>query len=222
MEEARQKKMLQSLAQLESLTRRIPINDDARIKETINKCGLAYVSLNVRAKYPLVSPGIFKIERAITFEHEGKEKKIEVPVFAHAYIADECWKREYEIKPDNRYDEALEVTVRAEKPYIPQEIRTAGEEALAFCYDFISRAFRTPVLGDLLLSGGVDLRTPQLRVLWKPKPEDFSIEVKVVPDPDPILLLTFGGQYYKVAAWEDDHEERFEGLLDYFMDSTKF
>ncbi|RLE38857.1 hypothetical protein DRJ17_02780 [Candidatus Woesearchaeota archaeon] len=219
----REEKKKKLLSLLEQTLRTIPFKgEEAKIKKDSKTYVNEYLSLLIRERYPLVLKDIYELKRKVKFDYNDKEVTLDLPVFACVTLGKSTqWEECYGCKIGYN---TLEVTVSAKMPHLSDSVKEAGREAIAYCYEMYSKAMKTPIVGELLFTNVIEYNpgTPKLDVVWKPRRSDFNIEIETIEDPDPILLLNWGSKLYKVVTWEDKHEEDFQTLLDYLMDSSSF
>jgi hypothetical protein len=93
-------------------------------------------------------------------------------------------------------------------------VRDAGRKALGLAYRTYADAISTEVISDIVSENPDYAPKPEsasLTVLWKPKPAEINMEVKVI-EKDPALVLKYGKPYL-VTTWDEPDEEPFMSIL---------
>ncbi len=200
---------------------------DTALRNLIGK----YFLLEMCKSYQLVNRGIFDLKRSIEVNRDtySQEKyPVKIPVFARAIIGEQdkwAMKTEVSYKAYGGRFEIFEVAVESPAPFLPDDVRDEGRQALAYAHQTYAKALQQQTLGDVLLSRPDLHPNPsqaKLEVLWKPRPQDLKVSVtpivtQVRPDPDPILLLVWNNTPHLVHTWNESGEEPFLDMLRKFM-----
>lgn len=184
----------------------------------------AWFFQRMRERYEELSPEIFTLERELTYcpeevlNEKGKREsyngqfQIKIPMLLSAEMGkDSGWKKEFSTR--NNYDK-LSFSIFSRMPPVPQDVRQAGKEAMAYVHEIFGEALTTEELGDVIVSNPEYVPNPsdsKLLVLWKPRPLEIQIETKIV-DRDPALVLKCEKPYL-VKTWSIPEEEPFMNIV---------
>ncbi len=199
----------------------------------------AYLRNRLGKKYPRLSDDLFELEREVTppltlhpsrSQDDYEVEKVQIPVLALVNYGDSrvSYERKTNITRKGGYGtETCAVKISAPVPLLTHKVKEDAGEAMAYALDvcagalrdaqarwYISRALKnTPPE-----SGLIEVLKPRLEVLWKPRLEDFVIEVEI-PEPrerDPALLLNVDRDRYLVSVWDVVEEEPLKHYLSEF------
>ncbi|MBI5392008.1 hypothetical protein HZB00_03310 [Candidatus Woesearchaeota archaeon] len=210
------------LSALEDAVNFFPLKgEQSRRQDALKGLVHAYFKEKMGKQYWEIDSQIMELRRGIVYTSSNKRKcSLEIPVFASANVEEgKPWEYEVEVNSSSDYPSDYRrerVKISSSVPPIPKAIKQKGREALVFTHRIYADALQKPRLGELLLEDRAKYADPtkgKLFVLWKPRPEDLSIDVEVIRDPDPILALDTQVGLYLVATWDDPNEEPYQQFL---------
>lgn len=186
-----------------------------------------WFSQRMRKKYDQLSAELFHLKREVEIDtkeldirnSDGERENIgiirqEIPSVVYTRLENKGWAKEFEHEGRNRYVK-YKFRLFSQMPNVPLDVRKAGREAVAYCYETYADALKTDVLYDLIRERPDCAPHPKdskLFVLWKPRPSDIHVEAEMVVDKDPALTLEFGKDYL-VSTWTEPNEEPFMNIL---------